>query len=101
MFQLWSAVQVKADRVEEFLAGMREHAARCVEHEPGCLGFQVVELDAHERRYAYLETYTDRAAFEDDHVNSPHFGFYRELAARVLVGDGRLETGDVIIDGAR
>ena len=97
MYVLWVTLQVQPEHREEFLDAITANAAASVRDEPGCLGFDVIELDAAENRFAFYETYTDREAFEVGHKQAPHFQAWRQVAAKVLVPGTQVNTfGDVV-----
>jgi quinol monooxygenase YgiN len=77
-------VRVKAECLEEFEAAILENAARAVEREPGCLGFEVNQRGDDPAEWLFYERYTDAAAFEA-HRRAPHFLAYQAVAERVLL----------------
>lgn len=101
MYVLWVTLQVQPENRQEFLDAITANAAASVRNEPGCLGFDVIELDRQENRFAFYETYTAREAFEIGHKQAPHFLAWREVAAKVLVPGSQVNTfGDVVTSAA-
>ena len=96
MFSLVVQMQVQPGRREEFLAGMAANAAAAVRDEPGCLRFDVSAAAADPDRFFLYELYTDAEAFEA-HKASPHFAQWREIAARVLVPGGQVNTAGELL----
>ena len=85
MFSLVVQMEVRPERREEFLAGMRANAEAAVRDEPGCLRFDVSSVAADSNRFFLYELYTDAAAFEA-HKATPHFAQWRTVAEQVVVG---------------
>ena len=96
MFSLVVQVEVRPDRREEFLAGMRANAESSVRDEPGCLRFDLSEVAADPNRFFLYELYTDAAAFEA-HKASPHFAQWRRIAERVLVPGSQVNTAGSLL----
>ena len=92
MFALWITVQVRPERREEFLAAITEAAASAVREEPGCLAFDVLELDEAENRFALYEKYRDEAAWAQEHRSTPHFAAWSAVAERVFVPGSKVNT---------
>jgi (4S)-4-hydroxy-5-phosphonooxypentane-2,3-dione isomerase len=91
MFSLVVQMEVRPERREEFLAGMAANAAAAVRDEPGCLRFDISSVAADPIRFFLYELYADAAAFEA-HKASPHFAQWRQIAERVLVPGGQVNT---------
>ena len=91
MFSLVVQMTVRPGRREEFLAGMAANAEASVRDEPGCLRFDVCSVDGEEDRFLLYELYADAAAFAA-HKASPHFAQWRQIAERVLVPGGQVNT---------
>lgn len=83
----------------EFLTAIAENARRTVQDEPGCLGFEVVQLDE-PGRYLLVERYRSAEDFQT-HRGTPHLAQWREVAARIVVpGSQQIVSGPVVADGA-
>ena len=91
MFSLVVQMTVQPGRREEFLAGMAANAEASVRDEPGCLRFDICSVDGDENRFVLYELYTDAEAFAA-HKASPHFAQWRQVAERVLVPGGQVNT---------
>lgn len=81
---VWATVQVREDRVEEFLAGIADDARCSVRDEPGCLAFTVSRDAEDPLRFHFHEVYASRAAFEVDHQGSEHFARWDAVAQEVV-----------------
>ncbi|WP_448616480.1 putative quinol monooxygenase [Modestobacter sp. URMC 112] len=97
MFALWVTVQVLPDKREVFLEAISTAAASALRDEPGCLTFDVLELDADEQRFGFYEKYRDEAAWADEHRSSPHFKAWRAVADQVLVPGSQVRTPATVV----
>ena len=100
MFCIWVTLRIDPSRRAEFLAAITDDAVRSVADEPGCFGFDVVELDVRAGRYALYERYADETAFSQAHQNSPHYQAYR-VVAEELVLEQEVQRGSVLVDQHR
>lgn len=91
MYTLFASVQVRPDKRDEFLIGIKANAEASVRDEPGCLRFDVMEDAKRQDRFYYYEIYTDAAAF-DAHKKSPHFAQWRLIADVVIVPGSQVNT---------
>jgi autoinducer 2-degrading protein len=101
LFAVHVTVQVKPDCRDEFLAAIEVAARSAVRDEPGCLAFDVIELDAAENRFALWELYTDQEAVQVGHRQSAHFKAWRLVADRVLVPGSQVNTTGSTVVSAR
>jgi len=99
VFALWVTVQVLPDKREEFLAAITQAAASALRDEPGCLAFDVLELDAEQHRFGLYEKYRDEAAWAEEHRSSAHFLAWRVVADRVLVPGSQVNTRATVVSG--
>jgi quinol monooxygenase YgiN len=100
VFALWVTVQVLPDQREVFLAAITRAAASALRDEPGCLAFDVLELDPAEHRFALYERYRDEAAWAEEHRSSPHFAAWRAVAEQVLVPGSQVPTRATVVSTA-
>lgn len=63
--------EAKPDKIDAFKEAIVGHATRCLEREPGCLQFDVVQNTKEPTKFAVYEIYKDQAAI-DAHRASPH-----------------------------
>jgi len=63
--------EVKPDKINAFREEIVGHATRCIEREPGCLQFDVVQDTKNPAHFAVYEIYTDQAAI-DAHRATPY-----------------------------
>ena len=98
MFSVWVTLEVKEGHVESFLEAISLNAASTVGDEPGCVYFDVIELDADARTYAFYEVYRDAPAFFVDHRDAPHYAAWKQAVERDIVpGSQIITTGPRII----
>lgn len=62
-------------RKAEFLKRVREHGDRCLDREPGCLSFTVLEPDDGGDTVHLCEVYADQAAI-DHHLGTDYMAQY-------------------------
>ena len=84
MFSLTVQIEVHPERRDEFLAAITANAEATVRDEPGCLRFDVSEVEGDGNRFVFYELYADADAFEA-HRAAPHFRTWREVADRTVV----------------
>lgn len=84
MHSVWVEVEVLPQQREEFLRAIAINAAHSVSDEPGCLFFDVIELDPEAGRYAFYEIYRDRNAFLVEHRSSARYARWREVSSVVV-----------------
>jgi len=68
-------VDVKPDRIPEFLEAIRDNAACAVRDEPGCLGFDVLQDTTDLTKFVFYEVYRNTDALAA-HRQTPHFKRY-------------------------
>jgi autoinducer 2-degrading protein len=76
-------VTVRADMLPEFEAALLHNARASVEHDPGCLRFDVSQDRDDPTRWVLYEVYEAPEAHVR-HRQSPHFLAYDAVAARAL-----------------
>lgn len=84
MFTLLVRVEVRPDMLDEFRRAVSENARLSVQHDPGCLRFEVSQVADAPAQWVFYEVYTDEAAWQR-HRTSPHFVAYKAVADRALV----------------
>lgn len=97
MFCIWVTLRIDPARRSEFLAAITEDAVCSVRDEPGCIGFDIIELDEQQGRYALYERYVDETAFSQDHQQSPHYAVYRAVAQDLIL-EQDAQRGTVLVD---
>jgi (4S)-4-hydroxy-5-phosphonooxypentane-2,3-dione isomerase len=63
--------EAKPDKIDAFKEAIVGHATRCIEREPGCLQFDVVQDTKNPAHFAVYEIYKDQAAI-DAHRATPY-----------------------------
>ena len=81
-------VDVRPDRIDEFIAGITTNAVASLRDEPGCLPFDVHRDHATPTRFYFYEIYTDQDAFAVAHRSSPHYAAWQAVAGECLVEGG-------------
>ena len=100
MHSVWVELEVLPDKLAEFRAAIAANAAATVGDEPGCYFFDVIELDADARRYAFYEIYRDRDAFVIEHRSAAHYGAWKEAVAATVVPGSQTITEGARLFGA-
>lgn len=81
----------------EFQKQMTAQAQRCLDNEPGCLQFDVVQDPKNPTRFVMLEVYKDDAAIKA-HQESQHFKDFRPVITE-LVAERKVEVLNMVSDG--
>jgi quinol monooxygenase YgiN len=85
-------LEVKPERLGEFVALARSFAAECLARERGCRQFQVVRLDTTPHNVLFFEVYEDAAAF-DAHRASDHLVRFKAAFPDMVTGERPLRQG--------
>lgn len=95
MFSVWVTLEVRPEYRKEFLTAIESNAQASVRDEEGCHRFDVIEVgEVGSNCFAFYEIYRDEAAFEAEHMQTPHFLTYQKIAARAVVpGSQNIITG--------
>jgi autoinducer 2-degrading protein len=96
MFVLLVTVQVRPGMREDFLKAIGANAKASVRDEPGCLRFDVCQLEDDPDRFIFYEIYVDAAGF-DAHLETPHFRDWVPAARRCLVEDSQVNTRTTLV----
>jgi autoinducer 2-degrading protein len=81
-------VNVKPERLDDFLALIKYDAEHSEGDEPGCLRFDVLRDTEDPQKFFYYEVYKDEAA-RMAHRETPHFARYAKESAEMLTVVGR------------
>ncbi len=92
MYTLFVTVDVKPDKVDEFLAAITVNAEASLRDEPGCLAFDVHRDIETPTRFYFYEIYTDEDAFTVGHRGAPHYAAWQAVAKDVLVAGSHQNT---------
>ena len=79
-------VDVRPDRIDEFVAGITTNAIASLRDEPGCLAFDVHRDQASGPGSYFYEIYTDEDAFAVAHGSAPHYAVWQAIAATYGTG---------------
>lgn len=85
-------LEVKPERLGEFVTLARSFAAECLAREPGCRQFQVVRLESTPHHVLFFEVYDDAAAF-DVHRASDHLMRFKAAFQEMVTGERPLRQG--------
>lgn len=84
--------EVKPARFDEFVALAHTFSVECVESEPGCWQFDVVQLATTPHGVLFYEAYDDVAAFEA-HCSSSHLAAFKKAFKGMVVNEKPLRQG--------
>ena len=85
-------LEVKPERIGDFITLARSFAAECLARETGCRQFQVVRLDLTPHRVLFFEAYDHVAAF-DVHRASQHLMRFKAAFQDMVTGEQPLRQG--------
>lgn len=85
MYTLWVTVEVRNDRIDAFIAGIRENAEASLRDEPGCLRFDVHQSVANPNQFHFYEIYATKTAFEIEHRNAAHYAAWQETVRTCVI----------------
>ncbi|MGC3985794.1 MAG: putative quinol monooxygenase [Pseudorhodoferax sp.] len=91
MIALIVSLDVHPERLDQFLAAIRENAARSFNDEPGCRYFDVTQDAKNPTHFIFYELYDSEAAIEA-HRKAPHFAKWREAADVCVVQGSQVNT---------
>ena len=91
MIALIVSLEVHADRLDQFLAAIRENAVSTFGNEAGCKYFDVTQDRANPTHFIFYELYEDEAAIEA-HRAAPHFARWRQAADVCVVPGSQVNT---------
>ncbi|MFU8872743.1 putative quinol monooxygenase [Micromonospora sp. SL4-19] len=92
MFTVVVHLEVRPDRLEEFLTGIETNARASLRDEPGCLRFDVHRIADAPNRFLLYEIYRNAAAFHQEHRSAPHYAQWQQVVARCVQPGGRTNT---------
>ena len=85
-------LQVRPDKVDEFVDAIHENAVATLKNEPGCLRFDVHRSTEDPNKFVLYEIYRDATAFYDDHRSTKHYARWRAAAAHYVVDGSHVNT---------
>ena len=91
MIALIVSLDVHPERLEEFLAAIKENAERTFSDEPGCTYFDVTQDTKNPTHFIFYELYENEAAI-DAHRAAPHFAQWRRAADVCVVPGSQVNT---------
>lgn len=91
MIALIVSLQVREEKLDDFLAAITENAERTFQDEPGCHYFDVTQDIKDPLHFVFYELYADQAAV-DAHRAAPHFAVWRRAADECVVPGSQVNT---------
>lgn len=88
MFTLFVTVDVRAERIEQFLQAITKNAVASLRDEPGCLAFDVHRDQQDPTRFYFYEVYVDEDAFRNGHCVASHYAEWTRAAEEVVIDGG-------------
>ncbi len=92
MFTVLVNLAARPERLEEFLAGIRDNARASLRDEVGCLRFDVHQQVEDPTRFVLHEVYADEDAFRTAHRSAPHYAAWQQVAERCVVPGSHVNT---------
>ncbi|GIE28729.1 antibiotic biosynthesis monooxygenase [Actinoplanes italicus] len=96
MFTVIVTVDVRPDRVGEFLEGITANARASLRDEPGCLRFDVHRVDDQPHRFLLHEIYTGEQAFYRAHREAPHYADWLKVVDRCVLAKSNLYATPIL-----
>ncbi|MEU4427205.1 putative quinol monooxygenase [Actinoplanes sp. NPDC024001] len=90
MFTVIVTLDVRPERVDEFLQGIAVNARASLRDEPGCLRFDVHRVTGVPNRFLLYEIYTDEQAFRQAHRAAPHYADWLTVVDRCVLNKTNL-----------
>jgi autoinducer 2-degrading protein len=84
MFTVIVTLDVRPDRLPEFLDGIAANARASLRDEPGCLRFDVHRVNEEPNRFLLYEIYRDEHAFFQAHRAAAHYADWLEVVDRCV-----------------
>lgn len=98
MFTVHVALDVKPERVDEFLDAIHTNASASVREEVGCEHFDVIRDAEVPTRFYFYEIYRDRHAFEVVHRGAAHYADWLAAEERCLIEGSKVVTfGELLL----
>ena len=94
MLALIVSVRIKPDKRQRFLEAIEDDAISSERDEPGCLRFNVLQDEADENHYFFIEIYRDESALEA-HRQAPHYARWLQAREECVESADRTATRTV------
>ncbi len=91
MIALIVRLDVQPERLDQFLAAIKENSERTFNDEAGCRYFDVTQDTSNPTQFVFYELYDDETAIEA-HRKAPHFAKWREAANVCVVPGSQVNT---------
>ena len=96
MKMIQNRLEIKPDKVNEFMALLKHHLKWTMENEPGCRRFDIVKDEQDDNIFHLYELYDDQDSLEK-HAQSPTLAKLRAKFPDWLVKQERF-TGDLLLE---
>jgi autoinducer 2-degrading protein len=73
MYTLFVTLDIRPDKIDQFLGAITANAIASRDTEPGCLTFDVHQENQIPARFYLYEIYEDESAFTTGHCEAPHY----------------------------
>lgn len=87
MFVIAAEFYIKHDQIDAFRDLVDRQGAASVAEEPGCLQFEVSQVEGAPDTFLLYEVYADARAFDEDHVKIPRFETFLAAATEMNAAD--------------
>lgn len=91
-------LEIVPERLDDYLAFLREEIAASVEREAGVLMLHAVAETSAPHRIRILEVYASQAAYEA-HIETPHFRKYKSGTAEMVASLRLIDTDPIMLAG--
>lgn len=91
MIALIVSLEVHTEKLDQFLAAIKENATRTFNDEEGCRYFDVTQNKDKPTHFMFYELYDDEAAIAA-HRAAPHFAEWRKAADVCVVKGSQVNT---------
>lgn len=91
-------LEIVPERLDDYLAFLREEIAASVEREAGVLMLHAVAEKSAPHRIRILEVYASQAAYEA-HIETPHFRKYKSGTAEMVTSLRLIDTDPIMLAG--
>ncbi|MBF16627.1 MAG: hypothetical protein CL740_06450 [Chloroflexi bacterium] len=86
MYIVMVRLEVKKDKINEFINESISDARGSVEFEPGCRRFDIVQDNEKPNLFGFCEIYNDKESFEE-HLTYPHFKQWDRAVKNLLLSE--------------
>lgn len=92
MYTVWVRLEVREEKLDEFIDGIHTNSRATLADEPGCIRFDVQRSLAEPNTFYFYEIYTSREAFEVEHRSAAHYARWQQVVAECVVPGTQVNT---------